>query len=260
MGAVSSHSKPALDVRITPEVYNLNEVMVENPGGEDEDEEKMMNKTRSPCLRSLYRLQVRMFKPKKVELNTTEKVMELLQPVRYKPTSVAEMAEETKFSRSEVKFLYRAFKQECPNGIIDEETFKDVYENIFPLGDASKYAHLVFKCIDRGETGGITFGDFMGFLSIMSKGTTEEKIMWSFDFLDLDRNGFIEKQEMLKVLEAVYEMVLPGNNISNSDLIEQADCQFLKMDQDRDGVVSKQEFVHYCYNDSTVLQSMCVLP
>ena len=33
----------------------------------------------------------------------------------------------------------------------------------------------------------------------MSKGTTEEKIMWSFDFLDLDRNGFIEKQEMLKV-------------------------------------------------------------
>ena len=30
---------------------------------------------------------------------------------------------------------------------------KDVYENIFPLGDASKYAHLVFKCIDRGETG-----------------------------------------------------------------------------------------------------------
>ena len=61
--------------------------------------------------------------------------------------------QETKFSRSEVKFLYRAFKQECPNGIIDEETFKDVYENIFPLGDASKYAHLVFKCIDRGETG-----------------------------------------------------------------------------------------------------------
>ena len=177
---------------------------------------------------------------------------------------------------------------------------------------------------------------------MMSKGTTEEKIMWSFDFLDLDRNGFIEKQEMLKVklskpiglwlslvplklpcsscdlfdwewpivvatikvmnyflpesqpikvfisfyefvflqvMEAVYEMVLTGNNISHTEIIEQvgqaqllsphsiilhnvlqADCQFLKMDLDRDGVVSKQEFVHYCCNDSTVLQSMCVLP
>ena len=36
---------------------------------------------------------MRMFKPKKEPLNTTEKVLELLQPVRYKPTSVDEMAE-----------------------------------------------------------------------------------------------------------------------------------------------------------------------
>ena len=53
----------------------------------------------------------------------------------------------------------------------------------------------------------------MGFLSVMSKGTTEEKIMWSFDFLDLDRNGFIEKQEMLKVkLEPKPGGLYPGNH------------------------------------------------
>ena len=49
----------------------------------------------------------------------------------------------------EVRSLYRAFKQECPNGIVDEETFKEVYEKIFPLGDATRYAHLVFNAIDR---------------------------------------------------------------------------------------------------------------
>ena len=65
--------------------------------------------------------------------------------------------------------MYRAFKQECPNGIVDEETFKEVYEKIFPLGDASHYAHLVFTTIDREKTGGITFGDFMEFLSIITK-------------------------------------------------------------------------------------------
>ena len=48
-------------------------------------------------------------------------------------------------------------------------------------------------------SGGITFGDFMEFLSIMSKGTTQEKILWSFDFFDIDRNGYIERQEMIKV-------------------------------------------------------------
>ena len=156
--------------RITSELYNLNEVMIDNPD-QDEESELERGHDKSPCFRTLYRLfscsntfksrfmfrmHMKMFKPKKdITLNTTEKVLELLQPVRYKPTSVDEMAEETKFSRSEVKFLYRAFKQECPNGIIDEETFKEVYENIFPLGDASKYAHLVFKCIDKEETGNI---------------------------------------------------------------------------------------------------------
>ena len=130
---------------------------------------------------------------------TTEKVMELLQPVRYKPASLEEIAAETKFTKAEVKFLYRSFKQECPNGIIDEERFKEVFENIFPLGDTTKYAHLVFHSIDKEDTGGITFGDFMEFLSAISKGSVEEKILWSFHFYDIHRNGYIDKEDMEKV-------------------------------------------------------------
>lgn len=119
--------------------------------------------------------------------------LDMLQPSRYKPNDLSQMAKETKFTKrkysfifcfscsnytvclikpfisGEVRSLYRAFKQECPNGIVDEDTFKDVYEKIFPLGDASHYAHLVFTSIDRERTGGITFGDFMEFLSIITK-------------------------------------------------------------------------------------------
>ena len=81
---------------------------------------------------------------------------------RYKPDTVDTVARETQFSKEEVKCLYRAFKQECPTGemgigmyfmificastgISDEETFKEVYQKIFPLGDSSKYAGLVFR-------------------------------------------------------------------------------------------------------------------
>ena len=39
----------------------------------------------------------------------------------------------------------------------------------------------------------------MDFLSVISKGTTQEKIIWSFDFFDIDRNGYIDRQEMAKV-------------------------------------------------------------
>jgi Ca2+-binding EF-hand superfamily protein len=85
---------------------------------------------------------------------------------------------------------------------------KEVYEKIFPLGDASKYAHLVFRAIDRDRTGGITFGDFMEFLSVISKGTEEEKMMWSFQFYDVNQDGTISRDEMLKVSQQ--EIFLKG--------------------------------------------------
>ena len=50
-----------------------------------------------------------------------ERLLELLKPTRYKPYNVEQMARETKFTKEEVKCLYRAFKQECPTAILDEE-------------------------------------------------------------------------------------------------------------------------------------------
>lgn len=212
---------------------------------------------RSNCLNSLVNsVFENMKKPNQApELKTTEKVLELLQPTRYKPSTVDEMAQETKFTREEVKFLYRAFKQECPNGIIDEDTFKEVYAKIFPLGDATKYAHLVFTAIDREKTGGITFGDFMDFLSIISKGSPKEKILWSFHFYDVNRDGQISKEEMVKVTESIYDLM--GSESPSSHRMDEI---FSNMDSNRDGVVSPEEFYHYCSTSSSVSQSLCVLP
>ena len=85
-------------------------------------------------------------------------------------------------------------------GISDEETFKEVYQKIFPLGDSSKYAGLVFRTIDQNKTGAVTFGDFMEFLSVLTKGSVEEKMLWSFHFYDVNKDGFISKEEMIKVI------------------------------------------------------------
>ena len=54
----------------------------------------------------------------------------------------------------------------------------------------------------RDKTGGITFGDFMEFLSVISKGTIKDKLMWTFTFYDVDHDGVISRDEMLKVSKA----------------------------------------------------------
>ena len=171
----------------------------EETGNKDmETELTAAKKKKLTCLERMFQI---MFKKKPmIDINIkNEKLLELLKPTRYKPDTVEQMALETKFSKEEVKSLYRAFKQECPTGISDEETFKDVYQKIFPLGESSKYAHLVFNSIDREQTGGITFGDFMDFLSVLTKGSEEEKILWSFQFYDVNRDGIISRDEMIKV-------------------------------------------------------------
>uniref|UniRef100_A0A3B4BDY7 EF-hand domain-containing protein n=1 Tax=Periophthalmus magnuspinnatus TaxID=409849 RepID=A0A3B4BDY7_9GOBI len=40
----------------------------------------------------------------------------------------------TQFTRKELQSLYRGFKNECPSGLVDEETFKSIYSQFFPQG------------------------------------------------------------------------------------------------------------------------------
>ena len=88
----------------------------------------------------------------------------------------------------------------CPDGIANEETFKEIFEQMYPLGDCSKYAHLVFISIDRESSGVVTFSHFMEFLSNMTNGQMEEKIKWIFHFYDVNRDGVISRDEMVKVI------------------------------------------------------------
>ncbi|KAF4532896.1 hypothetical protein B566_EDAN001500 [Ephemera danica] len=57
-----------------------------------------------------------------------------LQPARYRPDRLEVISKTTRFSKKEIQFVYRAFKQECPTGMISEETFKSIYAKFFPLG------------------------------------------------------------------------------------------------------------------------------
>jgi hypothetical protein len=38
---------------------------------------------------------------------------------RYKPRSLDELANRTKFSKKEIQLIYQGFKQECPSGMIN---------------------------------------------------------------------------------------------------------------------------------------------
>ncbi|KAH9491907.1 Kv channel-interacting protein 4 [Bulinus truncatus] len=97
---------------------------------------------------------------------------------------------------------------ECPTGIVNEETFKEIYAQFFPQGDASAYAHYVFNTFDHDHNGSISFEEFVMGLSVLSRETFQERLQWAFlSLYDVNGDGVITKDEMLDIVTAIYEMM-----------------------------------------------------
>jgi len=110
----------------------------------------------------------------------------------------------------------------------------------------------------RERTGGITFGDFMEFLSIICKGSEEDKLLWTFEFYDTNRDGVISKEELLKVTDSIHELMGGTNPANSCESRARAEQVFANMDADHDGFVSLQEFMDYCHSKEEVKRSLMV--
>ncbi|XP_056427350.1 calsenilin isoform X2 [Hyla sarda] len=130
-----------------------------------------------------------------------------LSTVRHQPEGLEQLQAVTKFTKKELQSLYRGFKNECPSGLVDEETFKLIYSQFFPQGDATMYAHFLFNAFDMDRSGAIRFEDFVVGLSILLRGTIHEKLKWAFNLYDINKDGYITKEEMLAIMKSIYDMM-----------------------------------------------------
>uniref|UniRef100_A0A8V8TMV8 Potassium voltage-gated channel interacting protein 3 n=1 Tax=Homo sapiens TaxID=9606 RepID=A0A8V8TMV8_HUMAN len=181
-----------------------------------------------------------------------------LSTVRHQPEGLDQLQAQTKFTKKELQSLYRGFKNECPTGLVDEDTFKLIYAQFFPQGDATTYAHFLFNAFDADGNGAIHFEDFVVGLSILLRGTVHEKLKWAFNLYDINKDGYITKEEMLAIMKSIYDMM--GRHtypILREDApAEHVERFFEKMDRNQDGVVTIEEFLEACQKDENIMSSM----
>ncbi|KAK2508518.1 hypothetical protein MC885_021793 [Smutsia gigantea] len=228
-----------------------------------------------------------------------------LATVRHQPEGLDQLQAQTRFTRKELQSLYRGFKNECPTGLVDEDTFKLIYSQFFPQGGESQarppwlfpkpwlwslwrlgrrwvslswggdphlyclleawcclyattYAHFLFNAFDADGNGAIHFEDFVVGLSILLRGTVHEKLKWAFNLYDINKDGYITKEEMLAIMKSIYDMM--GRHtypILREDApLEHVERFFQKMDRNQDGVVTIDEFLETCQKDENIMSSM----
>uniref|UniRef100_A0A8C4UW55 Potassium voltage-gated channel interacting protein 3 n=1 Tax=Falco tinnunculus TaxID=100819 RepID=A0A8C4UW55_FALTI len=181
-----------------------------------------------------------------------------LSAVRHQPEGLEQLLARTKFTKKELQSLYRGFKNECPSGLVDEETFKFIYSQFFPQGDASTYAHFLFDAFDSDHNGVLCFQDFVVGLSVLLRGTVHQKLKWAFNLYDINKDGYITKEEMLEIMKSIYDMMgrCTHPTLRDSAPAEHVELFFQKMDRNGDGVVTFEEFLETCQKDKDIMSSM----
>ncbi|XP_068448506.1 A-type potassium channel modulatory protein KCNIP2-like [Clinocottus analis] len=181
-----------------------------------------------------------------------------LSTVRYRPERLDHLEQKTNFSKKELQVLYRGFKNECPSGVVNEETFKTIYSQFFPHGDSSMYAHFLFEAFDTRNNGSVSFEDFVVSLSIILRGSITDKLNWAFNLYDLNKDGCITREEMTDIMHSIYDMMGKYTDPCMRDNApnEHVDNFFQKMDKNNDGVVTIEEFLETCQKDESIMQSM----
>merc|ERR1712106_433166 len=162
----------------------------------------------------------------------------------------------THYDEDTISEWYKGFKQDCPDGKLDPESFMKIYSKCFPTGNATEFCDHVFRTFDSDKNGSIDFKEFLLAIDVTSSGTPEEKLNWAFSMYDVDGNGWIDLAEMTKLVQSIYQVMGPNKKqaVQLETPEERAKDIFKRMDMNDDGRVTREEFVQTCLVDQKLIE------
>jgi Ca2+-binding EF-hand superfamily protein len=193
------------------------------------------------------------------------------------PAVVAKLQEQTGFDKVEVNELYNIFQKLSPScgGKFDKATFRKALQELGKVGlksaDDTPFADRLFSLLDTNGDGSLDLTEFVTGLSMLCKGSVEDKLALSFKAYDIDGNGFITKDELALMFKQAWMagysalcMAHGTEQMSNADLQEFseematlfAENAFESLDTNGDGKLSFQEFKEFAMAEPKITATL----
>lgn len=141
------------------------------------------------------------------------------------------LTQSTNWTAEDLKGLHGEFLQtpSGKSGELDVKSFILLMKPRVPM-DETGYRTL-FHQMDADGSGTISFNELATNLSVIGKGTVEEKLSFTFDLYDEDKSGHLDKHEAQKVLEQMKRVAATLGRTADDFIAGMID----KLDVDKDG-------------------------
>ncbi|XP_040499353.1 guanylyl cyclase-activating protein 2 [Ursus americanus] len=162
---------------------------------------------------------------------------------------------------AELQEWYKKFVVECPSGSLFMHEFKRFFK-VTGNEEATQYVEGMFRAFDKNGDNTIDFLEYVAALNLVLRGTLEHKLKWTFKIYDKDRNGCIDRLELLDIVEAIYKLKKAcrveveseqGQLLTPEEVVDRI---FLLVDENGDGRLSLNEFIEGARRDKWVMKML----
>eukprot|EP00698_Gefionella_okellyi_P006063 TRINITY_DN15531_c0_g1_i1.p1 TRINITY_DN15531_c0_g1~~TRINITY_DN15531_c0_g1_i1.p1 ORF type:complete len:958 (+),score=192.05 TRINITY_DN15531_c0_g1_i1:46-2919(+) len=155
-----------------------------------------------------------------------------------KSSTIEEVLKVSKFDAAELQRWVDHWMSNSQAGTVDRLGFRGNMANLGVQDHA--LADKIFQAFDTDGSGSINLREFIAGLSVMTRGTPEEKMDMAFRAYDADRSGYIDKSELRALMLA--GLSAQGYSLDGELIDGMVDHCMEAIDEDGDDRVSLEEF------------------